>query len=397
VAESGPRVLVLAWDDESDPNALSGMPWNMRQALESAGCRVVLGGIGTLQRTPAELRAMWRGWQRMRRLKTLARNTTEKMFPRIATGKLRHAAQAAARAADEEVARHSPDVVFGPCMSMPIGFMESDVPILYASDATAALICRTYDTFRDRGAAYRAAFIELETTTLARADRTVVASESTRQSAIQDHHADPEKVRVVPMGANVDNSLGEAVAIPASAPDRKGLDLLLVAADPERKRLDLCLRTVRELRRRGWHASLRYIGPNHPATGEPEVEWAGKLSLAASEDRKVHQRLLRECHLGIMPSTAEMFGIAPIESAAFGRPSLVSDTGGLPTVVLDGETGRVVPVDAPVEAWADAVLDMVEDPDRYQQLSRQAHRRYEDVLNWGAWGRTARGIIEEIV
>ena len=92
-----------------------------------------------------------------------------------------------------------------------------------------------------------------------------------------------------------------------------------------------------------------------------------------------------------------MFGIAPIESAVYGRPSVVSDSGGLPTVVLDGETGRVVPVDSPVEVWTDAILDLVESPERYAQVSTRSHRRYEEVLNWTAWGRTIRGLIEEVV
>ena len=215
--------------------------------------------------------------------------------------------------------------------------------------------------------------------------------------AIEDHHADPDRVSVVPMGANVEVSAGATVEIPASPPTSDDLGLLLVAADPVRKRLDLCAEIMRELRRRGWRATLHYVGPPHPATRLDGVEWAGRLSLKDSKDREVHQSLLHRCHLGIMPSTAEMFGIAPIESAAYGRPSIVSDAGGLPTVVLDGETGRVVPVDAPIADWADAVVDLVQDPERYASISTQAHRRYETVLNWGAWGRTVRGLIEAMV
>ena len=397
MAESGPKVLVLAWDDESDEDSLSGMPWNMRRALELAGCQVTVGQVGAFHRTSEEFRAKWRRWRRMRGMKTLARNTAYRVLPQMTRGRLDRVSRDAARAADEVVRASSADVVFGPGMSMPIGFMKTDRPILYASDATAALVCHMYDDFRKRGRAYRNAFMELETAALARADRTVLASDWTRRSAIEDHHADPDRVSVVPMGANVEVATGTTVEVPASPPTPDDLGLLLVAADPIRKRIDLCVEIMRELRGRGWRATLHYVGPPHPATRVDGVEWAGRLSLKDPEDRKVHRSLLHRCHVGIMPSTAEMFGIAPIESAAYGRPSIVSDAGGLPTVVLDGETGRVVPVDAPVSDWADAVVDVVQDPARYASISTQAHRRFDSVLNWGAWGRTVRGLIEAMI
>ena len=92
-----------------------------------------------------------------------------------------------------------------------------------------------------------------------------------------------------------------------------------------------------------------------------------------------------------------MFGIAPVESAAFGRPSVVSDVGGLPTVVQDGVTGRVVPTQGSEVIWSDAIEAMVSRPDRYAEFSGSAHRRHEKELNWDAWGRSVRGLIEEVI
>ena len=90
-----------------------------------------------------------------------------------------------------------------------------------------------------------------------------------------------------------------------------------------------------------------------------------------------------------------MYGIAPIESAAFGRPSIVSAVGGLTTVVQDGVTGRCLPVDAAVSEWADAIEAMVVPADRYRAYSAAALSRFEDELNWGAWGRRVKRLIDE--
>ena len=92
-----------------------------------------------------------------------------------------------------------------------------------------------------------------------------------------------------------------------------------------------------------------------------------------------------------------MFGISPIESAGFGRPAVVSDVGGLPTVVKDGVTGRVVPVERPPAVWCDAIEAMISRPDRYADFSQRAFDRCVDELNWDAWGRTVRSLAEELV
>ncbi|MCP4837512.1 MAG: glycosyltransferase family 4 protein [Phycisphaera sp.] len=282
-------------------------------------------------------------------------------------------------------------------MSRPLGFLETSKPILYASDATASLLLDTYDVHRSRGSGWRTACLDFETKALARADRVAVSSDFTRRSAIEDHHADPTKVSVVPMGANVEIDRDARITIPAVSPTTADLRLLLVAADPERKRLCFCIEIIDELRLRGWHATLHYIGPERPACGHAAVEWAGALRLGDPEDRARHRELLRACHLAILPSRAEMFGISPIESAGFGRPAVVSDVGGLPTVVKDGVTGRVVPVERPPAVWCDAIEAMISRPDRYADFSQRAFDRCVDELNWDAWGRTVRSLAEELV
>ncbi len=392
-----PRVAVLLWEDARHPGAISGMPWNMRVALQSSGCEIVpiiVGRSGSAPVVgPVEVLAK-------SRLLHDAVHRTGRWIRNIAVdlSTRRHLDRARRDAArvDRLLRSASVDAVFGPCMSGPLAWLESDLPVVYASDATASLLVTTYDRDSARGRGWRDAVVQLESQALQRADRVALASERTAESAIRDHGADPAKIAVVPLGANV-RPASEEPEIEPTPPHRGDLRLLLCAADPERKQLELCLDVVRGLRRRGTHATLHYIGPERAACRAPEVEWAGALRLGHPRDNAVHRRLLRDCHLAILPSLAEMYGIAPIESAAYGRPAVVSDAGGLPTVVRDGETGRVVPLGTALDGWVAAVEDVCGCPDRYREFAAAARARYEAELNWDVWGTRVRGLLEDAI
>jgi glycosyltransferase involved in cell wall biosynthesis len=390
-------VATLLWEDARHPDAISGMPWNMRSALERQGCEIVPIIVGKSGGAPVVGPA--KVFVRSPMVREAIRATERFLQERLAgTARRRHLDRARRDAArvDRLLRDHAVDAVFGPCMSGPLAWLESDLPVVYASDATASLLVTTYERYRCRGRGWRDAVVELETRALQRADRVAFASERTARSGVEDHGLDPVKATIVPLGANVQPEPGEQVGSP-TPPDRGDLRLLLSAADPERKRLDLCLDVVRGLRARGTKATLHYIGPERPTCRAPEVKWAGRLRLGEPQDAATHRRLLRDCHLSILPSRAEMFGIAPIESAAYGRPAVVSDAGGLPTVVRDGRTGRVVHREAPVEDWIDAVEDVCGDPDRYLEFARAARERQASELNWDAWGARVRGLVEDAV
>ena len=288
------------------------------------------------------------------------------------------------------------DVVVAVNMSGLVSMIESSLPVVYATDATATLANAVYRSFADRRPGAHAAAVELETGAATRAELILVPSEYCRRSMCRDHGAESSKVHVVPLGANLapesDISL-EEISTPMAGGQ---LELVVVAADPERKRVGLCVEVAEMLEERGWRTRLHYIGPRHAICNRSVVEWAGRLNHGVESDRRRHREILRRAHLTLLPSTSEMYGIAPIESAAFGRPSVVSAVGGLTTVVQDGVTGRCLPVETPVSGWADAIESMIVPTDRYQAYSAAALRRYQQDLNWNAWGRRVRGLVEEL-
>jgi len=398
------RVGMIFMTDPDGPGQLSGMPWAMRQALLRRGLDVV-----PLRTYPAPVPASTAGRLAGRVGSRLRRSTPPGMrraLDAVRPGRVRRTlhGRAAAMAAQLRVAidHEDPDVLFGVCISTAISRLETDRPVVYFSDATSPLLHATYPVLAAQSAVRRAVLQELERSALARVDRAVFACPATRDSAVRDLGVPHDRTSVVPMGAHVIPPTGDprTVGRGPEPPSREDCGLIIVAADPVRKRVDLAVDAVDLLHRRGVRTRLRVVGPGtRRAKDSPAVEVLGRLRLEDEHDRARHVDALRRSHLNVLPSVGEAFGIAPAEAAHLGIPSIVSDVGGLPYVVRHGETGVVLPVSAGPEAWADAVLELVESPARYRAFSEAARRDAAARLDWDVWAaaieRTLRSALED--
>ena len=85
----------------------------------------------------------------------------------------------------------------------------------------------------------------------------------------------------------------------------------------------------------------------------------------------------------VIPSRGEGFGMVALEAAERGRAAIVSDVGGLPEIVADGETGIVVPSED-VEALARAIVVLSQDAELVREYGHAARRRALDQFSAGA-------------
>jgi len=76
----------------------------------------------------------------------------------------------------------------------------------------------------------------------------------------------------------------------------------------------------------------------------------------------------------LVPSkTVEGFSLVALEAASLGRPVVASDVGGVAETVVDGVTGILTPADN-AAALADAVAELLADPQRASEMGREARR-----------------------
>ncbi len=80
-------------------------------------------------------------------------------------------------------------------------------------------------------------------------------------------------------------------------------------------------------------------------------------------------------------SDSESFGVAVIEASACCLPVVVSNVGGLPEVVIEGETGIVVPKEKPREAGT-ALIELIRDRDKLKEMGRKGREHVQQNYEW---------------
>lgn len=86
------------------------------------------------------------------------------------------------------------------------------------------------------------------------------------------------------------------------------------------------------------------------------------------------QRAIEEAAILVAPSLGEGFGMVALEAMERGRPVVASAVGGLPEIVVHGETGLVVPP-GDAEALADALVELASDLGRAATMGLAGRRR----------------------
>jgi len=86
------------------------------------------------------------------------------------------------------------------------------------------------------------------------------------------------------------------------------------------------------------------------------------------------QRAIEESAIVVVPSLGEGFGMVALEAMERARPVIASAVGGLPEIVVDEETGLVVP-SGDAEALAEAIVALAGDLERAADMGRTGRDR----------------------
>ncbi|WP_078550534.1 1,4-alpha-glucan branching protein domain-containing protein [Litchfieldia alkalitelluris] len=102
------------------------------------------------------------------------------------------------------------------------------------------------------------------------------------------------------------------------------------------------------------------------------------IGFISDEERNMY---FKECDITLFPSIYEPFGIVALEGMAAGKPTIVSDTGGLKDIVIHGKTGlKMIPGDK--ESLAREVLHLLRDEVYAAELGRNGKLAVTTTYAW---------------
>ncbi|MBI4484267.1 MAG: glycosyltransferase [Acidobacteria bacterium] len=180
----------------------------------------------------------------------------------------------------------------------------------------------------------------------------------------------PEKVLVSYNGIDVGR-----YAVSPEAGNGNFFTAVSVARLTPEKGYEFALRAIARLAPR--YPSLRYVivGEGVDSYGETIYALARELQILDRVQFRGYQAdvraFLAQADVLLLPSLSEGFGRVILEAAALGKPVIASRVGGIPEVVRDGLTGRLVaPADA--ESLAAALEELLKFPQKASQWGVQA-------------------------
>lgn len=279
------------------------------------------------------------------------------------------------------------DIYFAPAQSELISFgVPDDKKLIYLSDAVFRLMVGYYWSDLDPRTEHY--LDNCEKAALKRADAVIFASEWAKAGAMKFYQTDPQKIHVLPFGANLIDKYQGYQGYQECDSNNNTIRLLLVGVDWERKGIDIAIDCVRALNKmqKKYSFDLTIIGVKQPTGQEYEsyIHILGRLNKNIPEEYERMISYYQESDLFLLPTKAECAGIVFAEAAEYGLPSVTHKTGGVESYVEDGVTGRCLPLGSTGEDFAAAIMEIIEN-DRLEAYSKVARAKYEKELNWDSW------------
>ena len=288
-----------------------------------------------------------------------------------------------------------------------IPYLKTDKPIVLWHDSTwLGLMDLDFHQF----SVQHPILFDLDNLILEKCKLVIFAADWLRDLTLSNYKIAPEKIHVVPFGANLDN-----------VPESKREDLFanrapnhcqitFIGKEWARKGLPTAVNLNRELNRLGLKSSLNVIGntivPYNPSLRRRLATFVGLRSYSEMElFRMKYQEyknvksygfldkadpnqylefegILRRSHFLVHPANFECYGIVMAEANAHSVPVLATNKFGPKTIVRNGVNGFLFDQTDFVHSAATEIISLMKDYPGYLDLAASSYREYNERLNW---------------
>ncbi len=258
----------------------------------------------------------------------------------------------------------------------------------------------------------------VEKTALEMADAVIAVSGETKRDIERLFHVDPAGVHVIHNGID----LNQYRKVDSTAPLKPyGIDpnrpyVLFVGRITRQKGFQHLIRAI-PFMERDFQIVLCAAAPDTPAmaeemktaVGRAKAQRSGIIWINEMVDQKTACELYSRAAVFVCPSIYEPFGIINLEAMACETAVVASAVGGIKEVVVDGETGFLVPLEqmkeSPFEATnpekferelAARVNLLMKDRQLRERFGRAGRKRAEENFSWAAIAAKTKALYESL-
>lgn len=309
------------------------------------------------------------------------------------------------------------------CMAGYLSKILYDIPLVVTAHSLEPL--RPWKVEQLGGGYHVSSFVER--TAYENADAVVAVSKGMRADILRAYPAvDPDRVHVIYNGIDLEKwhrprgaeAEGRAAAIRA----KYGIDsarptVVFVGRITRQKGLPGFLRSCRLLPEEA-QIVLLAGAPDTPEIAaeveglvhELQGERSGVVNIATMLPHDEVVAILAGANVFATPSIYEPLGIVNLEAMAMELPVVGTATGGIPDVIVDGETGFLVPIEQKQDGsgtplnpqqfeadFAEKLTVLLRDPELARKMGRAGLERARDQFSWRAIGEQTVNLYRTLV
>lgn len=259
----------------------------------------------------------------------------------------------------------------------------------------------------------------VEKTALEMADAIIAVSRETKSDIKRFFDVDPSHVHVIHNGIDLDQyrKVDSIAALKRYGIDPNEPYLLFVGRITRQKGVQYLLRAI-EFMDRGFQIVLCAAAPDTPGMAEemktaverskmhrPGVIWINEMV-----DQAATRELYSHAAVFVCPSIYEPFGIINLEAMACETAVVASAVGGIKEVVVDGETGFLVPLEQSKEGpfepispekfardLAKRINQLMKDRQLREKFGKAGRKRVEEHFSWASIAQKTKALYETLV
>jgi glycogen synthase len=258
----------------------------------------------------------------------------------------------------------------------------------------------------------------LEKTALEMADAVIAVSRETKADIDRLFRVTPERLHIIHNGIDLEEyrKVESTDALRHYGIDPAKPYLLFVGRITRQKGIVHLVRAIQYMDR-GFQVVLCAGAPDTPAIADEMKRAVEEARAKRSEiiwiDQMVNKSTIRELysHAAVFccPSIYEPFGIINLEAMACEAAVVASAVGGIREVVVDGETGFLVPLEQMSESpfeptepdqfardLAERINQLMKNPALQEKFGRAGRKRAEEKFSWLAIAQQTQALYEKV-